>query len=94
MAPRFEWDPRKARENRAKHLVDFIDAQRVFDDPFAIDWLDERENYGEVRFAALGMVDGRILFVAFTMPDEDTVRIISARRAAPHEKRRYHEGQT
>jgi len=89
----FEWDPRKARENRAKHIVDFTDAQRVFDDPFVIDWIDDRENYGEVRFAALGMVEGHLLFVAFTMPDDTTIRIISARRAMPNEKHRYHEGE-
>lgn len=94
MAYKFDWDPEKARANRAKHTVDFSDAQRVFDDPLAIDWIDDREDYGEVRFAILGMVGGRLLFVAFTMPDDSTVRIISARRAMPNEKRRYHKSQT
>ena len=70
------------------------DAQRAFDDPFAIDWLDDRENYGEHRFITLGMVDGRLLHVTFTTPDDRTIRIISARRARPNEKRKYHEGQT
>lgn len=63
MAYKFDWDPEKARANRAKHTVDFSDAQRVFDDPLAIDWIDDREDYGEVRFAILGMVGGRLLFV-------------------------------
>jgi uncharacterized protein len=94
MAYRFEWDPEKHRANRAKHSLDFSDAQRIFDDPLAIDWLDDREDYGKDRFAALGMVDGRLLFVAYTMPDDATVRIISARKARPNEQRRYHESQT
>jgi putative transcriptional regulator len=58
MSYRFEWDVEKARANWAKHRVDFNDAQRIFDDPFAIDWIDDRENYGEERFAALGIVEG------------------------------------
>lgn len=94
MAYRFKWDSDKARENRAKHTVDFEEAQRVFDDPLVVDWIDDRQDYGEVRFAALGMVDERLIFVAFSMPDDDTVRIISARKAMPNEKRRYHEEQT
>jgi uncharacterized protein len=94
MAYRFEWDPAKARANRAKHIVDLNDAQRIFHDPLMIDWIDDRHNYGEDRFAALGMVEGRLLHVAFTMPDDTTVRIISARKAMPNEKRRYHESQT
>ena len=40
--------------------------------------------------AILGMVDGRILYVAYTMRN-DTIRIISARAAEPYERRRYHE---
>jgi uncharacterized DUF497 family protein len=46
--------------------------------------------YGEDRFVILGMVDGRLLFVAYTIRN-DTIRIISARGAEPHEKRKYHE---
>jgi uncharacterized DUF497 family protein len=65
-------------------------AREVFKDPFAIEWLDERENYGEDRFVTIGMVDNRLLFVAYTMRGE-VIRIISARRAEPHEIRRYHE---
>ena len=94
MDHRFDWDPEKARTNRTKHNVDFSDAQRAFDDPFAVDWLDDRQNYGEDRFITLGMVEARLLHVTYTMPDEKTIRIISARRARPNEKRKYHESQT
>jgi uncharacterized protein len=49
-----------------------------------------RYDYGEERFAILGIVDGRLLFVAYTLRN-GTIRIISARGAEPYEKRKYHE---
>jgi uncharacterized DUF497 family protein len=58
--------------------------------PFAIDRLDNREDYGEGPLHYLGMFDGHLLFVAYTTRN-DTIRIISARGAEPHEKRKYHE---
>jgi len=69
-------------------------ARDVFLDPFIVEWADERYHDDEHRFAALGMVDNRLLFVAYTMRGE-VVRIISAQRAEPWERRRYHnENQT
>ena len=90
MDDEFEWYDDKAVANYAEHRVTFGAARAVFRDPFAIDWLDERENYGEDRYAIIGIVQGRLLYVAYTMRGERT-RIISARGAEPHEQRRYHE---
>jgi uncharacterized DUF497 family protein len=70
----FEWDDAKAADNLAKHGVPFEDARAIFKDPFAIDWFDDREDYGEERYAIIGMVDNRLLFVAYTMR-EQRVRI-------------------
>ena len=86
----FEWDETKAANNVALHGVSFAAAKEVFKDPFAIEWLDDREPYGEDRFVIIGMVEGRLLYVAYTMRG-DVIRIISARGAEPYEKRRYHE---
>ena len=86
----FEWDETKAAQNDAAHGVSFETAKKVFEDPFAIERLDDREDYGEDRYSIMGMVDGRILYVAYT-PRNGTIRIISARGAEPHERRRYHE---
>ena len=86
----FEWDDAKAADNLAKHGVSFEAASWVFLDPFAIERLDDRRDYGEERFVIIGMVDERLLFVAFTMRD-DRIRIISARGAEPLERREYHE---
>ena len=86
----FEWDDAKAASNLAAHGVSFEAVRRAFDDAFAVAREDRREDYGEARCILLGMVDGRLLFVVYTLRDE-CVRIISARLAEPREKRRYHE---
>jgi len=85
----FEWDSVKEEANRKKHGVDFQTAARVFLDTFVIEF-DDLDASGESRVNAIGLVDGRMLFVTYTMRD-DVVRIISARGAEPHEKRKYHE---
>jgi len=89
----FEWDEAKAAENYAKHGVSFETAIRAFDDAFAIEALDDREDYGEDRYSILGMVDGRLLYLAYTVR-EGIIRIISARGAEPYERRQYHEENT
>jgi uncharacterized DUF497 family protein len=85
----FEWDSTKERANRKKHGVDFRTAAKVFLDPHVIEF-DDRDATGELRFNAIGLVEGRMLFVVYTMRG-DVVRTISARGAEPHEKRKYHE---
>ena len=64
-------------------------AETVFKDPFAIELVDDREDYGEERFVIIGMAEGHILlFVAYT-EREGRIRIISARRATQHEQDEY-----
>jgi uncharacterized protein len=87
---KFEWDDAKASQNYAKHGVTFEAACDVFRDPFAIDQLDDRYNYGEERWTILGTARGRLLFVAYTIRD-DSIRVISARSAEPDEERGYYE---
>ena len=85
----FEWDRSKERVNLGKHGIDFRAATRVFLDPYMIEF-DDLTTSGELRFNAIGLVESHMLFVTYTMRG-DTVRIISARGAEPHEKRKYHE---
>ena len=85
----FEWNDVKEQANRKKHRLDFHTASKVFLDPYVIEF-DDRDADGEVRFNAIGIVDGRMLFVTYTIRG-DVIRIISARGAEPHEKRKYHE---
>jgi uncharacterized protein len=86
----FEWDDDKAAQNWRDHAVTFEMARDVFRDAFAIEWLDEEHSEDEERYGIIGMVEGRLLFVAYTMRDE-RIRIISARKAEPYERRRYHD---
>ena len=86
----FEWDNTKAEQNFATHGVSFEAARLAFEDPFAIVRGDHRQDYGEDRFILLGIVQERLLAVAYAMRGE-RMRIISARIAEPQERRRYHE---
>jgi len=85
----FEWDTAKEHANLKKHGLDFRTAAKVFLDPHVIEF-DDHGAEEELRFNAIGMVDGRMLFVTYTMRGA-VVRIISARGAEPNEKRKYHE---
>lgn len=85
----FEWDNNKAANNLAKHGVSFENAKKVFDDYLAVDILDKRFDYGEDRYNLLGLVGDRLLVVSYTMRN-DVIRIISARGAEPHERRKYY----
>jgi uncharacterized DUF497 family protein len=92
---RFEWDEDKNRRNLAKHKVSFETAKSAFDDPRALS-IQDRVVEGEVRWQTLGMVSGVILLVAYTYPDEacdEVIRLISARKAIPHERRAYAKSQ-
>jgi len=89
MKLKFEWHEAKAEANWRAHGVSFELATTVFKDPFAIELVDDREDYGETRFITLGMAEGRVLLnVAYT-EREDRIRLISARRATQHEQDEY-----
>lgn len=85
----FEWDNVKAARNLAEHKVSFAQAAVACCDPFAVAWIDERENFAEERFGLLGLYEREVLFVAYTERG-DSIRIISARRAVRHEQDRYY----
>jgi uncharacterized DUF497 family protein len=98
MKTRFEWDMMKAESNLKKHRVNFETATRVFADPFALIKQDRIEN-GEHRWQTLGIVEGYLLLlVAHTaLNDEggtEVIRIISARRAEPKERKRYERNRS
>jgi uncharacterized protein len=90
----FEWDAAKAALNFKRHRVAFEDAARVFLDSGRLEIYDGREDYDEDRWASIGQVYGSILYVVYTVRYEDTIRIISARKANSHEKKQYREANT
>ena len=84
----FEWDEAKAAENYVKHGVSFETAIKVFWDPFGIERLDDREDYGEERFILIGTAEEAVITVVYTERN-GRFRIISARRATRHEQDDY-----
>jgi hypothetical protein len=91
---RFEWNRRKAESNLAKHGVSFEEAGTVFGDPLAQIIDDPRHSTGEQRSILLGQSDrSRLLVVLFT-ERRGAIRLISARKATPRERRRHEEGES
>ncbi len=86
----YEWDEQKNRTNIDKHGLSFADAWRIFDAPMLID-LDDRFAYGEYRWIGVGRLQTRIVVVVYTEPDEETIRVISLRKALSHERKAYEQ---
>jgi uncharacterized protein len=85
----FEWDDAKAAENWRRHGVTFPQGVEALCDPFAVEEIDDREDYGEERINLLGMRGDVILHVTYTERG-DRIRIISARRATKDEQDHYY----
>jgi uncharacterized DUF497 family protein len=86
----FEWDDAKAESNLGKHQVSFEAATAVFDDPWRLEE-DDACAQGEYRMIAIGAVDGFVLTVAYSEPEENLIRRISARLATARERRAYEQ---
>jgi uncharacterized DUF497 family protein len=87
----FEWDPGKARRNRQKHRISFLEAATVFGDPLAETYPDPDHSMAGGRFITVGMSSaGRVLMVAHADRDEN-IRIISARKTTAREREQYEE---
>jgi len=84
----YEWDPQKAQANFSKHGVDFADAIGALEDDLGLTIQDSRSE-GEERFITLGAGPaGQLLVVVYTWREE-VIRIVSARRSTPNERRSY-----
>lgn len=88
---RFEWDPKKAKQNLKKHAVSFDEAVTVFYDSLSATFDDPDHSAGEHRYITIGFSScDRLLVVGYTERGE-VLRIINARPATAHERKR-HEG--
>ena len=86
----FEWDSEKAEKNIRKHGISFETAGKVFQDTSIIELFDSLHSDTEQRMIAIGMVDD-ILSVVYTERHEETIRLISARKATKKERSMYYE---
>ena len=83
------WDEKKNRLNIKKHGFDFADAWEVFNKVLLAS-LDDSQDYGEERWIGIGMLNnGIVVVIVFVEQDDDTIRIISMRKANKNEKSRY-----
>ena len=85
---KFEWDPKKAAANLAKHRVSFEDASTVFGDPLAGTIPDPLHSAEEARFITVGHSNGGTLVIVVHADHGERARIISARVATSVERRR------
>lgn len=84
---KFEWDAHKRLINLLKHGIDFADVWQIFDYDVATD-IDNRFDYGEIRFLTFGLLRGEIIVVSRT-ENSDVFRIISVRKAEKYEQEIY-----
>ena len=85
------WDPNKAEINFKKHRIRFSDAEVVLFDPFALT-LEEQVVATEQRYVTVGSdAVGRIIAIVYSYR-ADTIRLISARKATPTERKQYEKG--
>ena len=86
---RFEWDERKNRENIRKHGIDFVDVVEMFNHPMLVA-LDTRKEYDEDRWVAIDLLRNIVAVAVYIeWDDEETIRILSARKATKGESREY-----
>jgi len=89
----FEWDPDKAAANVKRRRISFDEAASVLEDPLSTTFPDEAHSEEEMRFLTIGTsLRGRVLVVAHTERN-DTLRIISARRATRREREFYEQSE-
>ncbi len=88
----FEWDPQKAATNLRKHGVPFKKAIEVFGDPRRVELADFSGAHDEDRWQVIGRAEPNVLLVVF-VDREESIRIISARKATRHEQSIYWAGQ-
>jgi uncharacterized DUF497 family protein len=89
---RIEWDPEKAQSNLKRHGISFEEAATALSDPMAATGADPDHSITEERYVTFGVSEkGRLVVVSHTEKDE-TIRIISARKASKGEKELYEEG--
>ena len=89
----FEWDLAKSNSCQISRNFDFAYVVSIFSDPTLLVEHDQRWDYGEERFRALGVIDKKVFVVVFTQRIK-AIRIISARRANSREVKRYEKNSS
>ena len=87
---KYTWNNAKNHLNIRKHGIDFTDVPSMFQHPM-VTFLDQRKDYGEERWIGIGILKTILAVVVFSEPGENTIRIISARKANHYENKIYRD---
>ncbi|MBZ0069507.1 MAG: BrnT family toxin [Thiobacillus sp.] len=87
---RYISDPKKQAANLKKHGYDFDDAPQVIEGGRVVTFEDRRFDYDEQRFITLGVLRDDVVVITTTETDE-TIRVISMRKAERNEEKIYYE---
>ena len=85
----FEWDEEKNTANIKKHGIDFLEVALIFENP-TLEAIDDRADYGELRYIAFGLSGETVLQVVYTWRGESIIRMISAWKANRHDTEKYY----
>ncbi len=86
----FEWDENKNRQNKQKHGISFEEAQEIFNG-IVFTAIDDRFDYGEIREISIGAIRGVVIVTVAHTERQNKIRLISARKATPKERKQYYE---
>ena len=86
----FEWDENKNQQNINKHKISFEEAVEIFNG-IVFTAIDERYDYGETREISIGAIQNVVIITVIHTERHGNIRIISARKATPKERRQYYD---
>ncbi len=88
----FEWNPDKAESNVNKHGIAFAHASTIFGDPLSLTFYDPDHSDDEDRYLTIGTSADNVVLIVSHTDRGHRIRIISARKAKPRERRIYENG--
>ncbi len=87
---KFEWDEKKNRQNQQKHGISFEEAKEIFSG-IVFTAIDERFFHNEIREISIGTIQGVVIITVAHTERNSKIRLISARKATPKERRQFYE---
>ena len=90
----YTWDGSKAKKVRDEHAIEFAKIIDIFEDPFAVEFIDEtHSDENETRYAIIGITVYGLVYLVFTEPSEDELHFITARLAENWMVKEYEENR-
>jgi len=94
---KFEWDENKNRKNLLKHGISFDEAVLIFSDKDSLSIYDEYNSENEERWITMGLHSDNSIYVVVhvyrKLKNDESIRIISARKATKKEMKQYFESK-